>query len=202
MCLNRVAVACNVQPLLSSLPELPFTLETPLECAIVGDPEWMKGAAWKQSCAESTAKDHIQQILEVIDQLWGQSEDRSRLRLIALIHDAFKHKSACPPPGSEQRTHGHWARQFAERFIADEGVLTVLALYDGSFQAMLWKTLHENREAAQQGARALIARLGPHLDLFMQFYACDSHTGADSTAHYQWFQSENRIARLAKRLNS
>ena len=186
---------------------LPFALETPLEREIAADPEWLAGVKWTQfhfEHPEGKVLDHIRDVLEAIDRLENDAigDDRPRLRLIALIHDTLKYKAAWPQTRGEQRSHDDWAREFAERYLADEGFLTVLELHDEAFRASLLMTRRGDSEAADRRARELIARLGPHLPLFMRFYRCDQQLGDGSLPHYQWFRSEIRIQELADRLDS
>jgi hypothetical protein len=171
--------------------ELPFNLETDLERAIAADPDWLAGVKWGQprpGHPEGKVIFHIRDVLNNIDHFFSNSGDRSRLRLIALIHDTFKYKRDHAQPGVPKKSHGYWARQFAERYINDAGVLEVIELHDEAYKASLLLTRYTNREAAERCARELIRRLGHSLDLFMCFYLCDSRTSDKSTTHYEWFK--------------
>lgn len=175
----------------TNILEFPFELETSLERDIAADPEWLIGVEWgrpRPGHPEGTVLFHIQQVLNNIDHLCSNSNNRSSLRLIALIHDTFKNKSDHMQSRMRKKSHGYWARQFAKQYINDEGVLTVIELHDEPYKASLLLTRHGNREAAQRRARELITQLGHNLDLFMHFYLCDNRTGDKSSAHYEWFK--------------
>lgn len=171
--------------------ELPFKLETQLEWDIATDPEWLEGIKWgkpRPGHPEAKVASHVRDVLNNIEGFLGNSSDRSRLRLIALIHDTFKYKTVRVEFAANERSHGYLARQFAERYINDAGILDVIELHDEAYKASLLMTRHGNREAAERQARELVTRLGNNIDLFIRFYLCDNQTGDKSTAHYQWFK--------------
>jgi hypothetical protein len=170
--------------------KLPFKLENQLERNIAADPEWLEGIGWGQprpGHPEGKVALHVRDVLNNIDHFFGNSSDRSSLRLIALIHDTFKYKAQVQP-GLPKRSHGYWARQFAERYITDTGILEVIELHDEAYKASLLLTRHGNREAATRCTMELMTRLGHNLDLFVRFYLCDNRTGDKSTTHYNWFK--------------
>lgn len=172
----------------ASYPNHPFILETPLEQIIAADPAWQAGIEWghpRPGHPEGKVKYHIQEVLVNIDRFCANSPDRLRLRLIALLHDTFKYQAKRKGANS---SHGYRARQFAEQYLADEGILIVLELHDEAYKSWQLLARPAGHAEAEPGAAVLIDRLGRHLDLFMQFYLCDSHTGDKSTAHYIWFK--------------
>ncbi len=74
---------------------LPFELETELEKRIAADPEWQEGIDWgkpRTGHLEGTVKYHIADVLANIDRQCPGEEERRDLRLVALIHDAFKYR--------------------------------------------------------------------------------------------------------------
>ncbi len=172
-------------------PELPLTLETQLERNIAADPAWLAGIGWgkpRSGHPEGKVIYHIRDVLNNIDFFFGRASGRSSLRQIALIHDTFKYQAAQAKSGTPESSHGYLARQFAERYINDRGILQVIEFHDEAYKASLLMTRHANRDAAEKRAIELIARLGHNLDLFMRFYLCDNRTGNKSTAHYEWFE--------------
>jgi len=166
---------------------LPFMAETALERAIVRDPDWRQGVRWgrpRPGHPEGSVLAHIAEVLRNVDTFYGDSPLRPTLRLIALIHDSFKRHQAL----SDGLPHGFLARCFAQRYLSDQGALEVIELHDDAFKA--WRLAEAGDcGAARQRADALIARLGPHLNLFMAFYRCDSLTGDKTEAHYRWFEA-------------
>lgn len=179
-----------MNPSASSATQLSFKLETQLEWDIAADPEWSEGVEWGKSRPghpEGKVIFHIRDVLNNVDRFSKGAGDRSNLRLIALIHDTFKYKAARSQLEARKRTHGWWAREFAERYVKDTGVLEVIDLHDEAYKASLLLTRQGNREGAERRARELIARLGNNIDLFMRFYLCDNRTGDKSAVHYEWF---------------
>ncbi|MFQ5613137.1 MAG: hypothetical protein ACE5H9_13490 [Anaerolineae bacterium] len=171
--------------------ELPFKLETQLERDIAANPDWLEGVAWgrpRPGHPEGKVMFHIRDVLRNIDHFFGGACDRSRLRLIALLHDTFKYKVVRAEPGARQRSHGYRARKFAERYIDDAQILAVIELHDGAYQIFLGLTRHGHREVAEGQARELMMRLDQSFELFMRFYLCDSRTGDKSMVHYAWFK--------------
>src|SRR5262249_29773161 len=109
--------------------EFPFELETLLEKEIAADPQWLQGIRWgtpRPGHPEGQVMFHIRDVLNNIDQFFGGDDDRSRLRLIALIHDTFKYQIIGRAPGAPMQSHGYFARRFAERYINDQAVLEVI----------------------------------------------------------------------------
>jgi hypothetical protein len=175
-----------------SSPDLPFALETQLERAIAADPAWRTGIVWgspRPGHPEGWVLFHIRDVLANIDHSFDNVADRSRLRLIALLHDTFKYQAAAAAHQLPRPAHGLLARAFAEHYIGDVGVLEVIELHDEAYKAWRLQDKHQDAPSANRRASALIARLGQHLDLFMCFYFCDQRTGDKSIAHYQWFES-------------
>ncbi len=127
-------------------------------------------------------------MLNNIDRFFGNSDDRPRLRLIALIHDTFKYQAVRSSSAAPRKSHAYRARKFAERYIDDLGILQVIELHDEAYKASLWMSQHANDEAAEKSAEDLITQLGDNIELFLRFYLCDSRTGDKSTSHYKWFK--------------
>lgn len=168
-----------------------FELETQLEWDIASDPLWLAGTAWGQPRSghpEGKVLYHIAEVLGNIDRFFEHAGDRPKLRLIALIHDSFKYQATASKNQGCAQSHGYLARQFAERYINDAGILTVIELHDKVYKAWRLMDQHGDRVAAEQHTDELIAQLGQYLDLFMRFYLCDSRTGDKSTTHYKWFR--------------
>ena len=156
--------------------------ETELERRILADPDWQEGAAWgkpRRGHPEGTVAAHVEEVLENVDRLAVDAEDRARLRLIAIVHDNFKHRVNHLLPFGGRNDHAALARKFAERYIDDEGVLEVIELHDEAYRA--WRRRDEHR------AHRLIDRLGPHLGLFRRFHRCDNETGDKTADDRVWF---------------
>ena len=148
---------------------LPFHLETELERHIAADPEWRAG-------------------LHYVDRFYGDSPLRERLRLVALIHDTFKHRVERGSPRSGENHHARIARRFAERYIADPSVLSVIELHDEAYNAWQKGYRDGNWSRGEERARALLERLGGDLELYLAFYACDNATGDKAQEPLTWFR--------------
>jgi hypothetical protein len=160
--------------------------EVSVEEAIRDDPEWRRGVECGASGPghpEDRVIEHIEEVLGNVDQFATDDEQRERLRVIALVHDAFK---------ADVRwwtgDHARLAHKFVRRFTDDEGIRIVVRDHDDSYRA--WRFGKRTRLwfVARWRARRLISRLGPHLDLFRVFYRCDNETGDKSPDDRLWFE--------------
>jgi hypothetical protein len=172
--------------------DLAFPLETHAERLIASDPDWQAGLAWgvpRPGHPEGQIVWHIREVLDNVEQFFGESPERGRLRLIAMVHDTFKHQVDRTVPRTATNTHEYLARRFTERFVGDMGVLEVVELHDRAFK--IHRNMQRTGDAAEgrQRARELIARLGEHLGLYLMFYLCDNKTGDKTMEHYEWFKS-------------
>lgn len=168
---------------------LPFALETELERAIAADPHWQLGIWWgspRPGHPEGQVVYHIRDVLHNVDHFFPCSSDRWRLRLIALLHDTFKYQARMMP--KPRPSHGYLARRFGENYVTDMAVLDVVELHDEAYKAHQIIVHRANYTEAEKQAYKLIARLGEHTDLFMNFYYCDNHTEGKSDIHYHWFK--------------
>src|SRR5438067_7824211 len=159
--------------------DLPFELETDVERLIAADPDWRRGLTWgapRRGHPEGQVGRHVADVLANVDREATTPDERSRLRLAALVHDAFKYRApeASAPVGSE-RHHGSLAARFLERFVDDPELVEVVRWHDEAFAA--FQALGRgNRRRAEERARALIARLGPALPLYVRFFRADNGT--------------------------
>lgn len=125
--------------------ELPFTLESDLERSIAGDPAWRAGLTYgkpRRGHPEGSVANHVADVLANIDRLYGDSQLRDKLRLIALIHDSFKVQVDRLRPRTGENHHATIARRFAERYISDPAVLDVIELHDEAYNA--WQNGHNS----------------------------------------------------------
>lgn len=169
--------------------------ETSLEARLMADPRWQRGAAWgepRPGHPEGVVATHIADVLANVDALGLAPEERAKLRLVALIHDTFKNEVDERRPRSGENHHAMIARRFAERYSADADVLELIELHDEAYNA--WAAGQRSGAWAKAEGRAhrLIARLGPRLPLYLQFYRADNATGDKVAEPLQWFE---RLAR-------
>jgi hypothetical protein len=204
-----VVTACQPQaarggrqaPLIST--DLPFELETDLERRIAAEPDWREGVEWgtaRRGHPEGAVKYHVADVLRNVDREATSPEERRRLRLAALVHDAFKY---CAPEGSarvgSEGHHGSKAARFLGRFVDDEELLDVVHWHDEAFAAWLGIVKRGNPRRAEERARALVERLGPALPLYVRFFRADNATGGKSPKAVKWFESQAGVTPSAAR---
>lgn len=171
---------------------LPFGLEGDLERVICADPDWREGCEWgkpRGGHPEGAVKHHIAEVLANVDRYARSPEQRARLRVIAIVHDTFKHRVDPDRPRSGENHHGMLARRFAERFVTDDpGLLDIVELHDEAFNAYSRGARDGAWDKAEARARRLIERLGPDLPDYLVFFRCDNETGTKAPASYRWFE--------------
>jgi hypothetical protein len=171
--------------------ELPFALETDVERRIAADPEWQKGVEWgapRRGHPEGAVKQHVADVLANVEREASSPDERRRLRLAALVHDAFKYmapegSAAVGSPGH----HGTLGARFLERFVDDPELVEVVCWHDEAFAAAL-AYRHGRTQRAEQRVRALVERLGRALPLYTKFFRADNATGDKSPKSVEWFE--------------
>jgi hypothetical protein len=172
-------------------PEAAIVPETELEARIVSDPDWVEGIAWgepRPSHPEGSVAAHVNEVLANVDRVALDPRDRERLRLVALIHDTFKHMVDPDRPRTGENHHALIARRFAERHLDDEELLDVIELHDEAYNAWVKGDRGGNWPAAEARARRLIERLGDALPFYLRFYRADNATGSKNQAPLEWFE--------------
>ena len=170
---------------------------TPVERRVVSDPRWRRGVAWgepREGHPEGTVVLHVVAVLENAERIALDDRDRERLRFIALVHDTFKGDVDPSEPKVGDNDHAVLARRFAEEFTDDAEVLLVIETHDDAFRA--WR--HGRRTGdpgkADATARALIARLGDALPLYLRLFQADNAVPGKSSEHRLWFAGLTRPA--------
>lgn len=168
-------------------------IESSLESDITSDSEFIVGVNWgkpRNGHPEGSVKNHIIDVLRNIDAIDGLSvRDRTRLRLIAIIHDTFKYKVDRSKPRYGDNHHGMIARRFAEKYIFDNVILDIIETHDDAYNA--WQSGNRNGDwaKAERRATALMDRIGENMWLYLLFYASDNSTGDKSSEPYAWFNN-------------
>ncbi|MBI2406315.1 MAG: hypothetical protein HYV25_01905 [Candidatus Harrisonbacteria bacterium] len=168
--------------------------ENETEERILRDPEWQQGAAWdkpREGHSEVKIISHIVEVLHNVDELPDVSEhERAQLRLIALVHDAFKYRVDMSRPRFGENHHGALARKFAEKYTNDAVALNIIQRHDDAFNA--WRNGHETGkwEQAKKRIRDLvIKKIGrENLRSYLFFYQCDNETGIKEQECLEWFK--------------
>jgi HD domain len=179
-----------------SSPGLPFELETEVELRIATDPDWREGVEWgtpRSGHPEGAVKEHIAEVLANVEREATSRDERRRLRLAALVHDAFKYRAPeASAPVATDKHHGAYAARFLERFVDDEELVSVVLWHDEAFAAWLGLVKRGDRRRAEERARALVERLGPALPLYLRFFRADNATEGKSPKAVQWFETVAR----------
>ena len=170
---------------------LPFAPETALERRIFADREWREAMRWGQPRAghpEGSVAAHVAEVLQNVDRLALDADDRRRLRLVALLHDAGKRRVDRTRPQTRENHHARISRRLAERHLDDAELLELIELHDDAFNA--WKRGRRSGswDRAEERARRLIERLGPALPAYLRFYRADNATGSKDPRPLAWFE--------------
>ena len=166
--------------------------ENDIETAIANDVDFIAGCSHgkpRKGHPEGKVIYHVQEVLENIDKFYGEDDYRSDLRLIALVHDSFKHKVDRNRPMVGENHHGKIASNFASKYVDDEKILRIIELHDEAYNS--WRMGMRNRwKDALKRANRLIKTLldDDTLDLYLKFYHCDNLTGNKSNDDFEWFE--------------
>lgn len=168
-------------------------LETELERRISQEPRWQLGLDWgrpRPGHPEGSIRSHVRAVLANVDAFFRESTFRPQLRLIALVHDTFKHEVDPDKSRSGENHHGMIARRFAEPLVDDEAVLDVIELHDEAYNSWQKGARDKRWDRAEERATALIQRLGQTLGLYVAFYQCDNSVEGKSSDCFDWFQQQ------------
>ncbi len=176
---EKVDLATELQP------------ENALERQLLAVPAFRQGLCWgvpRFGHPEGQIYKHIIEVYANIDRLPLDAAIRTRLRLIALVHDTFKYNEDKGRPRDWSRHHGVLARRFLEPFTDDQELLTVVELHDEAYYA--WRTifLYQQPEQGEERLRRLLSRLGNARQLFYLFFKCDTLTGDKIPTPLTWFE--------------
>jgi hypothetical protein len=167
--------------------------ENGIEIAIISDAVFIQGANHgrpRSGHPEGQVIYHIKEVLENIDKFYADDEDRQDLRLIAIVHDTFKHKVDNTKPKVGDNHHGKIAEIFAEKYCNNTKILQVIQSHDEAYNAWSQGGRHGDWYKAKRRAEKLIGDLNllDCLDLYIKFYRCDNATGDKSNESYEWFK--------------
>jgi hypothetical protein len=165
--------------------------ETDLEHRLLMDPDFTEGFDWgtpRYGHPEGEVYKHIKEVLSNIELLSVDQLTRERLRLIAFVHDSFKHIEHKGSPRDWSRHHSVLARQFLEKHCSDKVVLEITELHDEAYYAWRMEHLYHQYEEGQHRLQKLLDRVGDHLQLYYLFFKCDTRTGDKTQAPVKWFE--------------
>ena len=164
--------------------------ETKVERRITSDEEFIEGVLWGEPRPGHPEGQVIYHIHEVLNNVHKNSkpDNREKLRLIALVHDTFKHKVDRLKPRTGDNHHGVIARNFLGKYCSDNEILQIVELHDEAFNAWQNGSRDDKWNKAEERAIKLIDRLEKTLDLYLTFYKCDNETGNKNQECFQWFE--------------
>ncbi len=165
--------------------------ESELESQLLLDPYFIEGLDWgtpRYGHPEGEVYKHIKEVLGNVDTLKIEPLARERLRLIAFVHDSFKHIEHKGSPRDWSRHHSILARQFLEKYCSDEVVLGITELHDEAYYAWRMEHLYHQYEEGQLRLQKLLDRIGDNLQLYYLFFKCDTRTGDKTQAPLKWFE--------------
>ena len=169
--------------------------ETDLECQLALHPAVKAGLGWgepRYGHPEGKVLYHIPEIFVNINYLSPplSKNEREQMRIITLLHDAFKYIEDKGFPRDWSRHHSILARQFSEAFIADKTVLDIIELHDEAYYCWRLEILEDEPEQAEARFQALLSRIGYCLQLYYVFFKCDTRTGDKTQAPVKWFEKK------------
>lgn len=167
--------------------------ENELEKKLLEHPDFLEGLFWgvpRRGHPEGEVYKHVREVLDNIDQLDLADEEREKLRLIAFVHDTFKHIEDKSLPRDWSKHHAVHARRFLSDFIDDDDILDIVELHDEVFHCWNWVFMCGEIEIGEKKLRELINQLGPNLRLYYLFFKCDTLTGNKTLAPLWWFEEK------------
>jgi hypothetical protein len=170
--------------------EMILSPETEQERLIMEDAEWREGVLWGQpryGHPEGQVVLHIREVLDNVDKATTDPEMRRRLRLIAIIHDTFKHKEDRSYPRKITKHHAYFAYRFARKYVTEQSVLNAILMHDNAYYA--WLALHaELQSVSNKFLTQVQRRMGKDMQLYYLFFKCDTLTGDKTLEPLYWFE--------------
>lgn len=162
--------------------------ETELENKIISDVEFITGMTWgkpRSGHPEGKVISHIAEVLANVEK-YSTPETREKLRLISIIHDAFKYKVDKAKPRMGENHHAMIARRFAEKYIDDIELLQIIELHDEAYNA--WCKGDRGDWVKAEGRAINLISMLKNIKLYLAFYQCDNETGDKEKDNFTWFQ--------------
>jgi HD domain. len=176
--------------------------ETDIEKQIMQDPNIIKGLQWgfpRFGHPEGKVMYHVNEIFRNIDLLNPDSETRNKLRILALVHDAFKYQENRKLVAKDPtKHHAYIAYTFLLDYTDQQDILQVVKTHDDAYYA--WRADHAYRdpETAKIKLDKLIKANEGHLDLYYKFFVCDTRTGDKNQSPIRWFEEKLGIKEKIK----
>lgn len=166
--------------------------ESDLERRIIQDDDFVQGLFWGKprfGHPEGRVLFHVREVLDNVDKLTISTEDRTKLRLITLVHDSFKHREdKTTQPRDWSKHHGVLARKFMEQLITDQQILNIIELHDEAYYSWRLKHIYRDIEAGNKRLSRLLETIDSARQLYYLFFKCDTRTGDKNQAPLRWFE--------------
>lgn len=167
-----------------------FKPETELESRLAADDELLRGLSWgvpRAGHPEGAVGTHVSHLLEMLDRSGETGEHRELLRVIALVHDAYKCQVRERLPRAGENHHAMRARRFAERFTDDESILSTIELHDRPYA--LWRKMRRKGKLDKRAFKKMMKRVRDP-ELFLRFIELDGSTEGKRPDPIEWFRDE------------
>ena len=156
-------------------------------------PEFRAGLLWGEprfGHPEGKVALHVREVLDNIDRIRHLStEERLRLRLVAIAHDTFKFAEDRNRPRDWTKHHGHLARRYMETYTSDPIALDLIEMHDDAYYAWLYDRQEQFRnDNPTKSLDALLHRASGYLQEYYLFFKCDTQTGDKTQASLKWFE--------------
>ena len=169
-----------------------ITPESDLERALLDDPELREGLAWGEPRAghpEGSIAAHVVDLLAKVDEMGEPDERRSLLRVIVIVHDAFKSRVRDWLPKTGENHHAMRARRFAERYTDDERILSTIELHDRPYA--IWRRMKRKGALDERAFEDMMEKVADR-ELFLRFVELDGSTEGKKPEPIDWFRGELR----------
>jgi hypothetical protein len=174
------------------------------EADLLAVPEVQAGLRWglpRYGHPEGEVYKHVREVLDNIDKVNLSFEHRALLRLVAIIHDAFKYIEPKGSPRNWSKHHSILAAKFMEKRGAIPSLVNIITWHDEAYY--IWRMIYPYQQPIQGQARLdqLLTLLGEDLQLYYVFFKCDTSTGDKNSAPLKWFEKEVKDISLIADLN-
>ena len=180
--------ATDTGPLWELLPG--FEPENELERRVSADPALLTQLSWgepRTGHPEGSVAAPVSDLRETLDTWDEPPERRTRLRFIALVHDAFKADVIEKLPKVGRNHHADRARRFAQRYTDDAAVLATIQHHDRPYA--LWRKMRRKGKMDERGFDKMVDQI-PDLALFTRFVELDGSTEGKTREPIHWLRRQ------------
>ena len=163
--------------------------ENDLEVELLTREEFITGLMWgmpRYGHPEGKVAFHIPEVYLNIDSLQITPEERTELRLIALVHDTFKYKEDRSVPRDWSKHHGVLAGKYIEKENVLPHITSIVELHDEAFYAWRSEVIEKNIEDTWRRLSKIETALPDNLEQYLHFFLCDTLTGDKLRTPVTW----------------